>query len=86
MVIKQLRTILESTRASILCLWGNDGRVDHENSMSCIKMLGEEVMPALRDIGKELGIEDPFEANTPVSLNHGPSYIPTKEGELVAPF
>ena len=54
--------------------------------MSCIKALGEEVMPALRDIGKELGIEDPFEANTPVSLNHGPSYIPTKEGELVAPF
>ena len=86
MVIKQLRTILESTRASILCLWGNDGRVDHENSMSCIKTLGEEVMPALRDIGKELGIEDPFEANTPVSLDHGPSYIPTTEGELVAPY
>ena len=47
-VVAKLRHILEATRPSILALWGNDGLVDHANSMSCIKLLGEEVMPALR--------------------------------------
>jgi hypothetical protein len=28
------------------------------------------VLPALRDIGKDLGLWSPFEANAPVSLAH----------------
>ena len=35
-----------------------------------IRLLGQEVLPALRDIGKELGLWSPFEANAPVSLAH----------------
>ncbi|MEW6296485.1 MAG: hypothetical protein AB1671_01930, partial [Thermodesulfobacteriota bacterium] len=67
-VIAKLRVILEETRPSILALWGNDGKVSHEDSLTCIRLLGQEVMPALREIGEKLDLKSPFEANAPVSL------------------
>jgi hypothetical protein len=35
--------------------------VSFEDRMTSIRLLGEEVLPAVREIGKELGILDPFE-------------------------
>lgn len=69
-VIEQLRGILETCRPSILMLWGNDGKVSHADSKRCIELLGREVLPALREIGSELGLGDPFEIDAPVSLAH----------------
>jgi len=66
-VIEKLRIYLEETRPSIVALWGNDGRISHEDSLSYIRLMGQEVLPALREIGKELGLNSPFELNTPVS-------------------
>ena len=71
-VIAQLRTILEDTRPSILALWGNDGKVNHDDSMDCIRLMGQEVMPALRGIGDELGLNSHFDLDTPVSLAQTP--------------
>src|SRR5208282_1047830 len=67
-VIEKLKTLLQETRPSILALWSNDGKVGHADSMSCIKLMGQEVLPRLREIGKSLGLKSPFEMNTPVSL------------------
>ena len=67
-VIEKLRIIMEETRPSILALYGNDGRINHEDSKTCIRLTGQEVLPALREIGKSLGLESPFDLNTPVSL------------------
>ncbi len=67
-VVAKLRVILEKARPSILALWGNDGRVGHQDSKACIRLLGQEVMPALREIGKSLGLDSPFEKRSPVSL------------------
>jgi hypothetical protein len=44
--------------------------VSDEDSRTCIRLLGQEVLPALRDMGKELGLWSPFEASAPVSLAH----------------
>jgi alkanesulfonate monooxygenase SsuD/methylene tetrahydromethanopterin reductase-like flavin-dependent oxidoreductase (luciferase family) len=66
--IERIRRWLEATRPSILFLWGNDGKVPHEDAMRCIQLLGEEVIPAVREIGEELGIHDPFDLDSPVSL------------------
>ena len=66
--IQRIRRWLEATRPSILFLWGNDGKVPHEDAMRCIQLLGEEVIPAVREIGEELGIHDPFDLDSPVSL------------------
>jgi len=67
-VVKQLRIIMEETRPGIMALYGNDGRISHEDSKTCIRLTGQEVLPALREIGKGLGLESPFDLNTPVSL------------------
>src|SRR5271166_1405951 len=66
-VIEKLRIYMEETRPSIIALWGNDGRISHADSMNYIKLMGQEVLPALREIGKELGLDSPFDLNTPVS-------------------
>jgi hypothetical protein len=47
--------------------WASDGFVTPQDTRTCIKLLGEEVLPAVREIGKELGLWSPFEANSPTS-------------------
>ncbi len=71
-VITQLKTVLENNRVGILALWGNDGKIDHADSKRCIELLGKEVVPAIRDYANELGLKDPFELDTPVSLDQTP--------------
>ncbi len=66
--VAALRVVLETCRPSILMLWGNDGKVGHRDSRRCIELLGREVLPALREIGDGLGLHDPFELGTPISL------------------
>ncbi len=77
-VVSKLRVILEETRPSILALWGNDGRVSHEDSKNCIRLMGAEVLPRLREIGKSLELLSPFEINTPVSFQFTPGREPTQ--------
>jgi hypothetical protein len=62
---------------------GNDGTVSHEDSTTGIRLLGQEVMPRPRDIGRNLGLTDPFAANAPTSLQFPePAYVPA---EALAP-
>ena len=67
-VITKLRRLLEETRPSILGFWTSDGFVSNEDAAACIRLLGQEVLPAVREMGKELGLWSPFEANAPVSI------------------
>lgn len=59
-VIPQLRTVLEVLRPGIFSFW-LDGPVGFQDRKRCLELLGKEVIPALREIGKELGLADPFE-------------------------
>jgi alkanesulfonate monooxygenase SsuD/methylene tetrahydromethanopterin reductase-like flavin-dependent oxidoreductase (luciferase family) len=68
--IEKLRFIMRETRPGIMALWGNDGFISPQDSKECIRLLGQEVMPALRETAKELGLNDPWEANAPVHLNY----------------
>src|SRR5689334_6372565 len=68
-VIPKLRRLMEETRPSILGFWAADGFVSSADTRTCIRLMGEEVLPALREIGKELGLWSPFEANAPVGIN-----------------
>jgi alkanesulfonate monooxygenase SsuD/methylene tetrahydromethanopterin reductase-like flavin-dependent oxidoreductase (luciferase family) len=60
-VIPKLRRILEQLRPGILMVWGPEGPVPHEKTMRMLELMGQEVLPALREIGKELDLEDPFQ-------------------------
>lgn len=71
-VVRELRVVLETCRPSLLMLWGNDGAMTHEQSKRCIELTGREVIPALREIGDELGLHSPFELGTPISLKTTP--------------
>ena len=79
-VITQLKTVLDNNRVGILALWGNDGKIDHADSMSCINLMGKEVVPAIRGYADELGLKDPWEAEAPVSLALTPqdSLVPAR--------
>jgi len=69
-VIAKLRVLLEETRPGILAFWGNDGTVTHEDAKSCIRLLGTEVFPAVREMAKEFDLKSPFETNQPVSVEY----------------
>src|SRR5207245_671250 len=67
-VTAKLRILLEETRPGILGMWGNDGTVSHQDAKTCIRLMGQEVFPAVREMAKEFGLESPFETHQPVSL------------------
>src|SRR5262249_34076722 len=76
-VIPKLRRLLEETRPSIVGFWASDGCVSDADTRTCIRLLGQDVLPAVRDMGNELGLLDPFEAKAPVSLQHpSPADVP----------
>ena len=52
---------LSEMRPGILAIWTNDGTISHEDSMRCLELMGQEVLPALREIGEELELTDPFQ-------------------------
>ena len=60
-VISQLREVLSFMRPGILAVWTNDGSISHEDTMRCLELMGQEVLPALREIGEELELTDPFQ-------------------------
>ena len=60
-VIRKLREVLSVLRPGILGVWSNDGSISHEDTMRCLELMGQEVLPAIREIGKELELTDPFQ-------------------------
>ena len=75
-MIPKLRRLLEETRPSILGFWTSDGFVSNADATSCIRLLGQEVLPAVREMGKELKLLSPFEANAPVSIKEATGPAP----------
>jgi alkanesulfonate monooxygenase SsuD/methylene tetrahydromethanopterin reductase-like flavin-dependent oxidoreductase (luciferase family) len=69
-VIPQLKTLIEHTRPGIMGIWANDGTVPKDDRRRCIELLVKDVMPAVREHGKSLGLTDPWEANAPVHLKY----------------
>ena len=72
-VVRKVRAVIEQTRPGILALWGTDGRMTHDGNMRCIALTGREVLPALREMARELELPGPFEAGSPVSLAATPA-------------
>src|SRR5215469_10687999 len=75
-VIPKLRRLLEETRPSIVGFWASDGFVSNADATTCIKLLGQEVLPAVREMCKELKLLSPFEAEAPVSIRESKGPAP----------
>ena len=60
-VIRKIREVLTEVRPGILSVWTNDGSITHKDTMRCLELVGQEVLPAVREIGEELELTDPFQ-------------------------
>ena len=60
-VIRKVRELLSKVRPGILGVWTNDGSITHQDTMRCLELMGQEVLPAIREIGAELELTGPFE-------------------------
>jgi len=60
-VLKRIRHILETLRPGIFATWYHHGPMSPEDRMTCLRLLGEEVLPAMRDMAHELDLPGPYE-------------------------
>ena len=60
-VVKKVRQVLSALRPGILGVWTNDGTIGHQDTMRCLQLMEKEVLPALKEMGKELDLPGPFE-------------------------
>ncbi len=60
-VIPKVRYIMEQLRPGTIIFRTGDGAMDHESQMRTLKLMGEEVMPKLREIADELGLPGPYD-------------------------
>ena len=68
-VIPKVRHVLETIRPGTIFFWDGDGAMDHDDAMRSLRLMGEEVIPAVREIGKELGLKGPFEVDDVPGVN-----------------
>ncbi len=62
-VIPKLRHVLEYLRPGSIFLWDGDGSMTHEDSMRSLRLMGEEVLPAMREVADELRLDGPFDVH-----------------------
>jgi len=63
-VIPKVREVLEYLRPGSIFFWDGDGAMDHGDAMRSLRLMGEEVIPAVREMGKSLDLQGPFERDT----------------------
>jgi alkanesulfonate monooxygenase SsuD/methylene tetrahydromethanopterin reductase-like flavin-dependent oxidoreductase (luciferase family) len=62
-VVPKVREVLERLRPGNVFFWHGDGDMTHDESMRGIRYFGEYVLPAVREIGEELGLKSAFEVD-----------------------
>ena len=80
-VLPKIRHVLEYLRPSSIIFWDGDGAMDHDDAVRSIRLMGQEVIPALREMAKELELFSPFEVDPatgePVGSNLTATSLPT---------
>ena len=62
-VIKRIRHILEYIRPGSVLFWDGDGAMTHDDQMRSPRLMGEYVLPAVREMAEELELYGPFEVD-----------------------
>jgi alkanesulfonate monooxygenase SsuD/methylene tetrahydromethanopterin reductase-like flavin-dependent oxidoreductase (luciferase family) len=62
-VIPKVRHVLETLRPGNVFFWDGDGDFSHEDTMRGIRLMGQYVLPAVREIGRELGLQGAFDVD-----------------------
>ncbi len=74
-VIPKVRHVLEYLRPGNIFFWDGDGAMTHDDAMRSLRLMGEEVIPAVREMAKELDLKGAFEVdpltNQPIAAAAG---------------
>ncbi|MSQ12524.1 MAG: LLM class flavin-dependent oxidoreductase [Dehalococcoidia bacterium] len=62
-VMPKVRHVLETLRPGTIFLWDGDGAMDHGDQVRSLRLHGQEVIPAIKEIAKELDLKSPYETN-----------------------
>ena len=86
-VIPKIRHVLETIRPGSIFFWDGDGAMTHDDAMRSLRLMGQEVLPAVREIADELELPGPFEIDPATSKpyeaqTNGPA--PVAAGETAA--
>ena len=54
-VIKKLKHVIDIVDPSSLVLWGWEGPMSHDTAVRCIDLLGQEVIPAIKEYQSQRG-------------------------------
>jgi alkanesulfonate monooxygenase SsuD/methylene tetrahydromethanopterin reductase-like flavin-dependent oxidoreductase (luciferase family) len=76
-VIPKIRSLLEVLRPGIFGAWYHHGPMSYEDRRTGLRLFGQEVLPAMREMAKELGLPGPYEQKPgirplPASGKHEP--------------
>jgi alkanesulfonate monooxygenase SsuD/methylene tetrahydromethanopterin reductase-like flavin-dependent oxidoreductase (luciferase family) len=84
-VIPKIKSLLQVTRPGSITFFNIQGPVSNEDRLTSMKLLAEEVIPAIRDYAKEIDLPDPYE-RTPgsVKLQAGVSRAPVVDRDALA--
>ncbi len=62
-VLPKIRYVLEYLRPGSIFFWDGDGAMTHDDQMRSLRLMGEEVIPAMREMAEELELPGPFEVD-----------------------
>ena len=62
-VVPKIRHVLEYIRPGSVIFWDGDGAMTHDDQMRSLRLMGEEVIPAVREMAKELELYGPHEVD-----------------------
>ncbi len=62
-VLPKVKHVLEYLRPGSVFFWDGDGAMTHDDAMRSLRLMGEEVIPAVREFAKELDLTGPFDAD-----------------------
>jgi alkanesulfonate monooxygenase SsuD/methylene tetrahydromethanopterin reductase-like flavin-dependent oxidoreductase (luciferase family) len=60
-VLPKIEKLLNILRPGVFIIRHSDGPLDHQARMETIKLIGRELLPAIREIGDRMGLPGPFE-------------------------
>ena len=84
-MLPKIRHVLEYLRPGMICFWDGDGDMDHEDAMRSLRLMGSEIIPAVREMGKELELPGAFEVDPATNKPAEDSHDPALSGAAAAP-
>ncbi len=63
-VLPKIRHVLETLRPGTIFFWDGDGAMTHDDSVRSLRLMGSDIIPAVRDMAAELDLPGSFEIDT----------------------